>query len=361
MMPVGPARRVIRPRPELEGLRPYRLRRDAPVKLNQNESPLDWPADLKAAVLARVAARSWNRYPSGDADVLRAALAKDLGVSPEMVAVTNGSNEGILAVVQTFATGRAVVLTTPGYSMSGPLAIVGGATIRPVRLRPDFGLDLPAMLREMRSADAAVVFLASPNNPTGNAFARADIEAVLGAVPGIVVVDEAYAHFAEDTFVPDLRRHAHLVVLRTFSKAFALAGARIGVIVADADVIRALRAALPPYNVNIFAQDVALAALERADLVAERVGMLIQEREAVFSALAALDGVTPYPSQTNFLLFRTPVPAAQLFERLLDRGVLVRDVSTQPLLENCLRVTIGNPEENRRFLDALGTVVGERA
>ncbi len=351
-MTIERERAVIAPRPALRGLRPYGVRQEAPVKLNQNESPLDWPEEVKAEVLARVAARPWHRYPSTDG-VLRAALARNAGVTPEMVAVTNGSNEAILAVVETYATGRPVVLTTPGYSMSAPLALVGGAQVRPVLLRPDFSLDAPAVLREMTASRGAVIFLASPNNPTGNAFARADIEAILDAARGIVVVDEAYAHFAADSFLPDLRRYPHLVVLRTFSKAFALAGARIGWIVAREDVIASIRTALPPYNLNVFAQDAALVAMEHADLVTGRVRLIVEERERLYAAMAALDGVTPYPSQTNFLLFRTAQPAGDLADRLLRRGVLVRDVSVQPMLDRCLRVTIGSAAENDRFLNAL--------
>jgi len=351
----------VRPRPEIAGLGAYRLRREAAVRLNQNESPLDWPPEIKAEVLRRVGARPWNRYPAVDGAEVRAAFARHAGVSPEMVAVTNGSNEAILAVVEAFATGRPVVLTAPGYSMSRSLAVIGGAEVVAVTLRPDFSLDVPALRREIAARQPAVVFLASPNNPTGNAFARADVEAVLAAAPGIVVVDEAYAQFAEASFLPDLPRHPRLVVLRTFSKAFALAGARIGWVVAGTEIIAAVGKALPPYNLNVFAQEAALAALERPDLVAQRVRLIVRERERLLRALGEVAGVTAYPSQTNFILFRTARPAPALFERLLDRGVLVRDVSTQPLLAGCLRVTVGAPGENDRFLEALRASLEEDA
>lgn len=343
----------IRPRPEIEQLSAYRLRRDAAVKLNQNESPLDWPPELKAEVLRRVAARLWNRYPAVDAADVRGAFARAVGVAPPMVAVTNGSNEAILAVVEAFAAGRSVVLTAPGYSLSRALAVIGGAEAYAVMLRSDFGLDVRAMLRALEATGAAMVFLASPNNPTGNAFARADIEAILEAAPGVVVVDEAYAQFAQDSFIPDLARYPHLVVLRTFSKAFALAGARIGWTVAGEAVIAAVSKTLPPYNLNVFAQEAALLALERQDLVAERVRLIAGERERLFKTMTRMGGVTAYPSLTNFILFRTALAAEVLFERLLRRGVLVRDVSAQPLLERCLRVTVGTPEENDRFVEAL--------
>lgn len=360
MTPRGQERIGIRPRPEIEALRPYRLAQDAVIKLNQNESPLDWPDDMKLEVLARLASRPWNRYPSVDGEPLRRALAIEAGIDPEMVAVTNGSNEAILAVVETFATGRCVVVTTPGYSMAAPLALIGGAAVHPVPLRSDFSLDVTEMLREMDNADVALVFLASPNNPTGNAFARRDIEAIIRAARGVVVVDEAYAQFADDSFLADLDRYPHLAVLRTFSKAFALAGARIGWIVATEDTIASVRKALPPYNLNVFAQEAALVALERKDLVAERVRLIVSERQRVFDLLRSLHGVTPCPSQTNFILFRTALPAGTVFERLMRRGVLLRDVSAQAMLERCLRVTIGTSEDNDRFVDALRSSLDER-
>lgn len=348
---------MIRPRAEIDTLGAYRVTQDAPVMLNQNESPLDWPDEMKAEVLNRVARRPWNRYPSVDGEALREALGREAGVAPGMIAVTNGSNEAILAVVEAFATGRSVVLTVPGYSLSRALILVGGADVRPVMLRDDFSLDVAAVLREVEASDGAMVFLASPNNPTGNRFARADIEAILDAVQAIVVVDEAYIQFGGDSFIAALTRYPHLVVLRTFSKAFGLAGARVGWIVAHEDVIAAVDKTLPPYNLNIFAQEAALAALRRGDLVAERVQLIVRERERVARAMDRLGIVPSYPSDTNFILFRTPLPAAELFERLRRQGVLVRDVSGQPLLERCLRVTIGTPEDNERFLRALASAL----
>ncbi|HXF82655.1 MAG TPA: histidinol-phosphate transaminase [bacterium] len=349
---------IVRPRPEVERLRVYRLRRDAAVRLNQNESPLDWPDEAKAEVLARVAARDWNRYPA-DPEPVRAAFAAHVGVEPGMVLATNGSNEALLALVETFALGREVVLTAPGYSMATPLAIVGGAAVRAVRLREDFSLDVPAMLEAGRSA--ALILLASPNNPTGNAFAPADLEAIAAGARGVVVVDEAYAPFAEDTCLPALQRWSNLVVVRTMSKGWALAGGRIGWIVASEPLAAEIAKALPPYNLNVFAQEAALAALARPEWMRAQVRAILAQRAELARALAAVPGVEVFPSQANFLLFRTPLPAADLFERLLARGVLVRDVSAQPMLARCLRVTVGTAEENARFLEALRASLGQGA
>lgn len=359
MKPVKSTEVRVRPRPEIDGLSAYRLRQAAAIKLNQNESPFDWPPDLKADVLARLSQRAWNRYPPVDGEELRIALARFCGVNPQMIAVTNGSNEAILALVETFAGGKTVVLPTPEYSMARPLAVIGGATVNAVPLRLDFALDVERMVRAVEAPEASMVFLASPNNPTGNAFSPEGIEAIIEAAQGLVVLDEAYVSFSGRSFINDLPRYPHLAILRTFSKAFALAGARVGWIVAGETVVAAVRKALPPYNLNVFAQEVAIAALQRPDLVSARVELMLTERRRVTEGLRAVDGVTPFPSDANFILFRTDLPAPMLFERLLQQGVLVRDVSSaSPLLERCLRVSIGTPQENDRFLEAIRTTLG---
>jgi histidinol-phosphate aminotransferase len=360
----------VRPRPEVAALPLYRVAQHAPVRLNRNESPADWPADLKRVVLERVAARAWHRYPEADAAEVRAALARLEGVDPEMVLTTNGSNEAILGLLLAFAAGGAVVFPVPGYSMVRALAAGAGARLVEVPLRPDFALDPEVVLAAADEAasdqrasgeTAPVVVLASPNNPTGNAFSPEAVEAVVRGAPGLVVVDEAYAAFAGRTHRPLLDRYPHVALLRTASKAFALAGARIGWIVADPEVIGAVRRALPPYTLNVFALEAARTAAERPDLVAERVRAVVAERARLADALREVPGVTVFPSEANFLLFRTPLPAPEVAARLLAHGVLVRDVSAWPALAGCLRVSVGQPEEDDRFVAALRRVLEEGA
>ncbi|MBI3974973.1 MAG: histidinol-phosphate transaminase [Armatimonadetes bacterium] len=352
-------RRRAQPRPEVAGLNAYRLRQTAAVKLNQNESPFDYPEELKAEVLCRVAARPWHRYPPVDSAALRLSLARFCGSGAEMIAVTNGSNEAILGLVEAFASGRRVVLAVPGYSMFAPLAVAGGAAVGTVHLRPDFSLDVDAIVQAAaRSPDAAMVLLASPNNPTGNVFDRPAVRAILEAARGLVVIDEAYWAFAGESWLPEVSRYPHLAVLRTFSKAFALAGARVGWIGANEEIITTVRKVLPPYNLNVFAQEAALVALEHPEAVRARVDLIVRERNRMSAAMRVIEGIRPYPSATNFILFRSAVSAGVLFERLLQRGVLVRDVSAAPLLDRCLRVTVGMPKENDRFLQALDESVG---
>jgi histidinol-phosphate aminotransferase len=333
-------------------LRGYRLAgADVPVKLNQNECPHDVPPQLKEEVLARLRALAWNRYPPMRAEAARQAVASACGVSPDRVLLTNGSNEAILALVQAFACGRTVVLPEPGYSMAAPLAVVGGARVQPVRLREDLTVDVDALARTAREVEAALVFLASPNNPTGRAVPPHEVEALLGSFAGPVVVDEAYWGFCPWSVLPLLERYPNLVVLRTASKAFGLAGARVGWLVAHPDVVAEVGKVVPPYNVNLFAQAAVEVMARQGELVARRVREVVEERQRLYEALRGM-GVQVYPSDANFLLFRVP-DAAQTFRRLVEQGVLVRDVSRYPMLEGCLRVTVGSREENDAFLVAL--------
>lgn len=340
-----------RPRPGVEALRAYRLSAvEAPVKLNQNECPYDLPAELKEEVLAALRAAPWNRYPPMRADRCREALARSCGVTPDRVLLTNGSNEAILALFQTFATSGVVVLPEPGYSMAPTLAVAAGARPVGVPLRPDLTVDAQA-LAQAAQKHRAVIFLASPNNPTGRAATPEAVELLLQQAPGLVVVDEAYWGFSPWSALALLDRYPHLAVLRTASKAFGLAGARIGWIVGHPDVVDAVGRVLPPYNVNLFAQAAVEAMARRPELVAQRVREVVAERERLAAGLRSL-GVEVFPSDANFLLFRVR-DAQQTFARLLEGGVLVRDVSRFPRLEGCLRVTVGTPEENDAFLRAL--------
>ncbi|MCS7234745.1 MAG: histidinol-phosphate transaminase [Armatimonadota bacterium] len=344
-----------RPRPEVAQLQGYRLTgADVPVKLNQNECPHDVPPQLKEEIVARLRALPWNRYPPMRAEAARQAVASACGVSPDRVLLTNGSNEAILALVQTFACGRTVVLPEPGYSMAAPLAVVGGARVQPVRLREDLTVDVDALARTAREVEAALVFLASPNNPTGRAVPPQEVEALLESFAGPVVVDEAYWGFCPWSVLPLQERHRNLVVLRTASKAFGLAGARVGWMVAHPEVVAEVGKVVPPYNVNLFAQAAVEVMARQGELVAQRVQEVVEERQRLYEALRGL-GVQVYPSDANFLLFRVP-DAPQTFRRLAERGVLVRDVSRYPMLGGCLRVTVGSRDENDAFLAALQSV-----
>ncbi|MEW5762144.1 MAG: histidinol-phosphate transaminase [Bacillota bacterium] len=344
-------------RPALRAMVPYRVpEHRGVIKLDANENPYPFPPAVQAAVLAAVNGRAFTRYPDGAARELREALARYTGVAPENVLVGNGSDEVILNLLLTFGTGRRVVIAAPTFSMYRLHAVVAGAEPVEVPCRADFAVDAAALAAAAR--EAAVLILCSPNNPTGNVTPLEVIEELLGNCPGLVVVDEAYAEFAGVSAVELLPRRPRLVLLRTFSKAFGLAGLRVGYMLADADVVEGVWRVKQPFNVNTFSQRAALAVLRHPEPFREQIRAICRDRDALYEELRRVPGVTAFPSRANFILFRTPLPAAEVYEGLLGRGILIRNVDG-PLLPGCLRVTVGRPEENARFLAALREVLGE--
>jgi len=340
------------PSAEIGALSPYRLKReDVPVKLNQNESPLDLPSEVKREILGRLGEAPWNRYPEVRAQALRASLAALCGVADDRVLVTNGSNEAILVLAQAYAAGGTVVVAKPSYSMSRPLAVTGGARVVEVPLADGFALDVDAMRAAATEHHAAMILVASPNNPTGNRFPNDAMARLARGFGGLVVVDEAYWGFHPETPLSLLDGASNVAVVRTGSKAFGLAAARVGWIVASAAIVDILDRAALPYNVGLFAQVASEVMTARRDLVAARIVEVLRERERVAAGLRAL-GVTVYPSEANFLLMELADPR-ETFLRLVEHGVLVRDVTSYWSLEKCLRVTVGTTEENDRFLAAM--------
>lgn len=305
-----------------------------------------------------------RRYPEPQPAALRAALAALYGVAPERLLVGRGSDEGIDLLVRAFCTpGRDAVLTTPPvFGMYAVSARLQGAPLVEVPLidggADGFRVDLDAVATVVGTRGARLVFLCSPGNPAGGVLARDDVLALARRLEGraLVAVDEAYVEFAEGaSLAPDTASQRNLVVLRTLSKAHALAAARIGCVIADADVIALLRRCQAPYPVPAPCTALALAALAPAALAAtgERVARVTAERARMAAALARLPGVRRvYPSQANFLLVRFE-DAASAFGRLLEAGVVVRDQRAAPQLGDALRITVGTPAENDRVLDAL--------
>ncbi|MGQ9755109.1 MAG: histidinol-phosphate transaminase [Desulfotomaculales bacterium] len=344
-------------RPVLRDMVPYHVPVHAGViKLDANENPYPFPTAVRDAIWAAAGGETFNRYPDGAARALRDALADYAGVAPGNVLVGNGSDEIILNLLLTFGTGRRVLIAAPTFGMYRLHSLVAGAEPVEVPRGADFAVEPDAFLAAARAQNAQMVFLCSPNNPTGNVTPPADIERLLREYAGIVVVDEAYAEFAGTSAVGLLSRYPRLVLLRTFSKAFGLAGLRVGYMLAGEDVVQAVWRVKQPFNVNAFSQAAALAVLGNQDVFREQIEAICRARDDLYSRLEELPGVTAFPSRANFILFRTPLPAGGVYEGLLRRGVLVRNVDG-PLLPGCLRVTIGRPEENTRFLDALADVL----
>jgi histidinol-phosphate aminotransferase len=342
--------------------------REAPVKINQNENPWDLADAVKRRVVETALRRPWSRYPDFDPKELLLALARFSGWREDGVLAGNGSNELIEALLLvTVGTGTRVVIPEPTFTLYALMTtILGGEPVR-VPLAPASGgapglvYDVDAIARARRAADASVTIVCSPNNPTGNGLALEDVERLCRESDSLVVIDEAYHEFSGETVVPLLARNPNLVVLRTFSKAMALAGLRVGYLLASPDLVREVNKARLPYNLNFFSQAAARAALEEREALETSVARLVMERERVLAALFAMPGVRAWPSRANFFILELleGIEPRAVFASMLRRGVLVRDVTSYPMLGRCLRVSVGSEDENEAFLRALGTALGE--
>ena len=329
---------------------------EVPVRLNTNESPFPPPTEWVAA-LARIAADTeWNRYPDRSARRLREAIAVRHGVTPENVFVANGSNEVLQTILLTYGGhGRTVATYEPTYQMYAQIARVTGAEVVTGERRGDFTLDAEEVRRICERHRPAVTMLCNPNNPTGIVEPRDTLEALRAATDGVVVVDEAYAEFGEWTAVDDVSDDANLVVTRTFSKTLSMAALRVGYAVAPTWMVAELETAVLPYHLDAFKQAATVAALEHVAEMEDRVARVRAERARIEAAFSEM-GVEHWPSGANFVLFRVP-EAGRVWQSMLDDGVLVRDCSGWQRLADCLRVTVGTPDENTTFLAALRRAV----
>jgi histidinol-phosphate aminotransferase len=331
------------------------------VKLNQNESPFDLPEGLKRELLDAHQQVEMNRYPSEQPKELRHALAEYDGVDPDQILVGNGSNE----ITYTFGLafldpGDPVVLPRPMFSLYEKVMRLQEADLTSVPPQADFRFDADALAAAAAETDAVLTILTTPNNPTGLAMTLDEIEHVVTASSGFVVVDEAYVEFNPAGSAVDLLdRHPNVLILRTLSKGFGLAGARLGYLLAHPAVVHELMKARLPFMVDRFAEQTALAVLRRPDLVEERVQRIQASIKDLTDTLQAMDQVEVVPSEANFVIFTTPVPADTLQDRLADQGVLVRNMGGYPKLEGYLRVSAGTESENNAFLDALETSLTE--
>ena len=327
------------------------------VRLNTNESPFAPPAGFRDALAAELSRVDWNRYPDRAATALRADIAALHGCDPAQVFVANGSNEVLQTVLLAYAgPGRTVATFEPTYQMHAQIARVTGATVVEGERGPDFTLDPDEVDRVIAEAAPHVVFLTSPNNPTGLVEPRERVEQLLASAPGLVVVDEAYAQFADWTALDMIDETRPLVVTRTFSKTWSMAGARLGYLVGPTWLVAELDKVVLPYHLDVVKQLAGRVALRFSADMNDRVGMLVAERERITAALRALP-TDVFDSGANFVLFRPRVASGrEVWQQLVERSVLVRDCSSWPRLDNCLRVTVGTADENNRFLAALGDI-----
>jgi histidinol-phosphate aminotransferase len=315
------------------------------------ENPYTLPEDLRrelAGVLARV---DVNRYPTPTPQKLLDALARRMDVPRGMkLLLGNGSDELIQIVITALARpGAALMYPSPTFVMYSMGATYSGMKALPVALREDFSLDADAFIARMKAEKPALVFLAYPNNPTGVLYPEADVVRVIKACPGLVVVDEAYHVFAGKSLMPRLTEFDNLIVIRTVSK-LGLAGIRLGYMTGRPEWIEQFDKVRPPYNVGVLTQAAALFMLDKLDVLEAQAARILSERKILGETLKALKGVTVYPSEANFFLLRVP-DAPKTYEALKQQNVLVKNL--HPGIANCLRVTVGTPDENRILLTAL--------
>jgi histidinol-phosphate aminotransferase len=348
-------------KPEVRGLTAYTLRHfEAEVKLDQNENPYELPTDLKRQVVDRVLRRPWGRYPEFVPAAVIKALSKFTDWTEDGILVGNGSNELIQASLNvTLGPGRLLVVPQPTFSLYKLMATTLQSEVKSILLDPEnLTFDVDKIIEASRTANVVVV--CSPNNPTGGLLEREVLLRLLKNAAGLVLVDEAYHEFSGQTALSLLPEHRNLVVLRTFSKAMAMAGLRFGYMMAHPEIAREVYKSKLPYNVNVFTLAAVETVIENRAVLNRGIEALVRERERVFAELQRRNQVRAFPSTANFILIRTARSARELFDQLYSHGVLVRDVSAYPLLDRCLRVSIGTPEENDRFLAALDRVLEKK-
>ncbi len=328
------------------------------VRLNTNESPFPPPAEWSAAFAAEMAEVEWHRYPDRAATALREGIAALHGVRPDQVFAANGSNEVLQTLLLTYAgPGRTVATFEPTYQLHGHIARLTGATVAEGERASDFTLDLAEVRRVLAEAEPTVTFLCSPNNPTGLVEPESNVREVLAMVPGLLLVDEAYGQFAEWSALGLVDDDVPMAVSRTFSKTWSMAGSRLGYLVGPSWLVAELDKVVLPYHLDVAKQIAGRLALQFVDQMEERVNTIVGERERLAAAMSAMP-VHVYPSGANFILFRpTAMAGRAVWQGLLDRSVLIRDCSGWPRLADCLRVTVGTPDENDLFLTALSEVL----
>ena len=344
-------------RPEVLAMSAYHVA-DAShfIKLDAMENPYDWPTDIQQAWLEQLKSCSLNRYPDPEASGLAKVIRQSNAIPDECgLLLGNGSDE-IIQILQMVLQGGATVLAPePGFVMYKQIALSLGLKYQGIPLLADgFELDMPAMRDAIARLKPELIFLAYPNNPTGNLFDAEAIEEILAVAPGLVVVDEAYAPFADASFIDRLTQYPNLLVMRTVSK-LGLAGLRLGFLAGSPAIIEQLNKVRLPYNINCLTQTTAHFALENQAFLLEQTQTIRQQRSLVLSELQALPGIKAYPSAANFILFKTlNKPADAVFSELKDQWILIKNLSPQGgMLRDCLRVTVGKPEENQAFLEAL--------
>ncbi len=353
----------VRPaRKELESLIPYDAKEvRADINLASNEHPLNLPGELLEKLADHAVQIPYNRYPDPLSGTLREKIAEANGLEPGNVLVGNGGDELIFDLLLAWGgPGRTVIDMPPTFAMYGIDAELTGTELVRIPRCEDFSIDGDALLERLKPGDIDIVAIANPNNPTGTLAAETLLIDVLNATDALVLVDEAYFEFSRHTMRPHMARHQNLVILRTFSKAFSLAGLRAGYLLAHEDVILELTKVRQPYSVNRFTQMAASLVFRERPVFEAGISQLLRQRDMLVDGLSALPEVTVYPSEANFVLFKVAHASTVWRDLLHEHSILIRDFSRAPGLEDCLRVSVGTEDEVTRFVTAMGEIISRR-
>ncbi|NTW05231.1 MAG: histidinol-phosphate transaminase [Peptococcaceae bacterium] len=343
-------------RQDLKNMEPYEAHY-APdsIRLDANENPHDFPDQVKKFIVSQVGPQFFCRYPDSLARELVADLALSVGVDTKNIVIGNGSDEIIQNLMLAFGVGKNIYIATPTFGMYGIHAKIAGAIPVEVPRDENFEVDFSALLKAEKGSPG-IIIICSPNNPTGNGVDPKDVEALAKSVESIVVIDEAYIEFGGKSCFPLLESNPNLVILRTFSKAYGLAGLRIGYLLAGEPIIKELLRIKQPFNVNSFTQMSARSVIKFKDLFEARIKEIIIERDKLVKLMDELPGVVRYPSTANYIFFHTEKPSQYVFQQLMEKKIVIRYVPV-PGRGDFLRVTVGKPEENLLFVKELGKIL----
>lgn len=349
-------------KPVVRAIKPYSLKdRIYKIKLNQNENPYDLPEWFKKEIMAEFSASSWNRYPTYTNVRLKEKLASHLNTIEDRLLIGNGSNELLQMLISLVLPHKSkVLIVTPTFLIYQQLAQLSEAEIHEIEFAQDWSFPVEKIVALLKGKPIQLCILCSPNSPTGASLSQSSLIQILEATRGLVLLDEAYHEFSDNRYVELQESFANLLISRTFSKALGLAGLRIGYFLGDSALIQEIGKAKLPYNLNIFSEFVAGKVMDRPDLIEENVDRILKGKQALFSELQKIDHLTVFPSAANFIMVETPLPSFEIFSKLAEDGILIRDISGyHSRLKNKLRITVGTPEENAKLVEKLHTVLRE--